>query len=119
MGGNGVVVNNGYASVPYFQMNYTYSGREVNGDMRLNSSSGNVEVFANGCWNMVSSHASVDLDAYTHTVIEWAKSKMEAEKKYAELAKKHPSIQEAIDAVKQAEQELEFIATIASDNSKT
>ena len=88
MGGNGVVVNNGYASVPYFQMNYTYSGREVNGDMRLNSSSGNVEVFANGCWNMVSSHASVDLDAYTHTVIEWAKSKMEAEKKYAELAKK-------------------------------
>ena len=90
--GSLIVINNSYS--PYSTaLNYT--GRELDGDVRMNN--GNLEVYSGGCWMQVGTSVDVQLPIETQEVIDQARKKMQEEKKLNKLCEKHPGLKNARD----------------------
>ena len=72
------------------------------GLVRSNGSS--MEVYDGSPWLMLSSSIpQIELDGVTQKAIQWVRRKMEKEKKMNELAKKHPTVADALLARDRAE----------------
>ena len=91
---------------PYLDVtNYSYShfstaapstGREVDGDLRLNNSQ--LEVYHAGCWTLVGDQSfGLQMSQRGEEILQWAEQKMHEEQKLEELCKKYPSLKEAKD----------------------
>ena len=88
------VINNSY-SWPYFS---NYNNNSVVGSVRYNGNSQMFEVYDGTTWQVLTNSAPlIELDAETKEVVKWARAKMIEEQTWAELAKKHPGLQEAIE----------------------
>ena len=106
--GAGLFVSNGNPMNPYIS-----PGSISAGMMRYNPNSNNIEVYDGINWITLSGgYVQVGLDGPTLEAVEWVKRKMEQEKRLEELAKTHPGVADAIDAVRLAEQQLQTVATL-------
>jgi hypothetical protein len=114
IGGKGLMVNNGSPSVPYVNSN----GMENPSQGQLRMRNNDIEVWNSGSWVPIyGASAMVDFDYETKSILEWAKNKMEKEKKYQEMAKTNDMIANALSSVEEAEKELDFLFSLASDHA--
>ena len=106
--GPGLVTTGGSSMQPYIS-----PGSQSAGILRYNTNLKNIEVYDGVSWlALSSSHTQISLDGPTQEAVQWARRRMEQEKRLEELAKTHPSVADAIDAVRSAEQQLKTIAAL-------
>jgi hypothetical protein len=108
LNGAGINVSNGIHSTLYIDMN-----RPSAGLVRYNGS--NFEVYDGNGWMMIpSGDAQVTLDGMTLESLQWVRCKMTEEKRLEELARQHPAVADAIDAVRLAEQQLQTVVALCT-----
>jgi hypothetical protein len=64
---------------------------------------------------MSSGHPSVELSGDVQSILNWARIKMAEEVRIKELAAKHPTVADAIDAVKKAEEQVRIVAALVDN----
>jgi hypothetical protein len=114
IGGKGLVVHNGSPITP----NISSYGVDnpFHGQLRMRNN--DIEVWNGGSWvPLYGASTMVELDYESKSILEWAKNKMEKEKKYQEMAKTNEAVAYAMQAIEDAERELDFIVTLSTDHS--
>lgn len=76
---------------------------------------GNLEVFDGSGWVKMIMDIAVGLDAEGEEAIAWARERMAQERKWAELARTHPAVADAIRARDQAEQALSVVSRLCGE----
>ena len=111
--GTGITVNNGYTSWPNFYNNSASNGNTLVGQMRYNGSAQCIEVYDGMTWlSMGSAYPTVDLAPHVQAVVAWAQTKMAEESRLRELAAKHPTLADALEAVRRAEEQVQIVAAL-------
>lgn len=111
--GTGLQVSNGYTSWPQFYNSVQSTGNSLIGQVRYNGASQNLEVFDGNTWIMMSgSYPTVELAPHVQAVVNWAQIKMAEEAKIQELAAKHPTVADALEAVKKAKEQLTIVTRL-------
>ena len=88
-----------------------YSGAQGLGNMRFNTASQHIEIYDGSAWiQMVTSHATVGLDAEAIEILDWAKAKRREEQHLKELAQRHPGILDL-------QQKLEIMVALVNQDS--
>jgi hypothetical protein len=65
----------------------------------------NFEVYDGASWlPLQSSYPQVELDGVTQEALQWARNRMEEEKRMLELAKTHPTVADALAARERADE---------------
>lgn len=112
-----LIVSGGQSSGTYIN-NYS-SGQGV-GNMRYNTSSQNMEVFDGNNWvTLVSSFASVDLNAEAQLALDWVQQQRDKEFKREALIKENPALQKAYEAIKRAEANFDILEKFVENDSNT
>ena len=88
-------------------------GAQGVGNLRFNTSGQRLEVYDGGMWQELNMpHASIGLNPDAEAAIEWAHRQMIEEKRLEILAKKHPAVADAMEAVRQAEEQVRIVAAL-------
>ena len=92
-----------------WQINTSYRLPSISGHVRWNGNNREFEVAdPNGSWHRIDPTVELESTAQLAEVVEWARKKMEFEKKLEKLAKEYP-------AVKDAKEKLELIMKLVED----
>jgi len=111
--GNGLQVSSGYTSWPTFYNNASTSGNTLVGQVRYNGSGQCMEVYDGAAWlSMGAAYPTIELAPHVQAVVHWAQAKMVEESRLRELAIKHPTLADALDAVKRAEEQVRIVAAL-------
>jgi hypothetical protein len=114
--GNGIQVNGGYVSWPQFYNNQNTSGNTLVGQVRYNGSTQTMEVYDGHTWLMMAnSYPTVELSGEVQSIINWARMKIAEESRIRELAAKHPSVADALEAVARAEEQVKIVAALVDN----
>jgi hypothetical protein len=89
----------------------------VDGQLRLNMSTQQYEVFANGIWNITGEYATVNPSQRMIEILEWAESKMHMEQEVMELLAKNPTVADSYNNYKQAESQLKIVMTLVKESA--
>ncbi len=109
--GTGITINGGHVSWPNFYN--TPSGNSLVGQMRYNGNNQCIEVYDGSSWlAMGTAYPTIDLAPHVQAVVTWAQIKMAEEARIKELAAKHPTVADALEAVKQAEEQVRIVAAL-------
>jgi len=112
--GTGLQINSGYTSWPTFY-NSTSSNNTLVGQVRYNGSSQNMEVYDGIAWiTIASSYPTVELNGEVQAILAWARKKIADEARVQELAAKHPSVADALEAVRQAKEQVRIVAALVN-----
>ena len=112
-GGRGIVVSGGTTSQTYFNTSSSALGV---GSVRWNPSGQNLEAYDGSVWHVLqSSYTSIELGPEIHEILDWARVERQRQKEYAELAKTHPAIADALESVKDAELKLRELAILCKE----
>lgn len=104
--GYGIHVTNNSYSTPYIDPNRPSAGMV----RYLNN---NLEIYDGSSWMiMQSSYPQVELTGEVQSILAWAQKKMAEEERVKELAAKHPTVADALEAVKQAEKQVRIVAAL-------
>ena len=113
--GTGLTVINGHTSWPSFYNNSTASNNTLVGQVRYNGSSQNMEVYDGVTWLCMSAaYPSIELSPDVQTVLNWARAKMSEEAKLEKLAADNPTLRDALDALRQAEEQVRIVAALVT-----
>ena len=111
--GVGLQVNGGYINWPQFYNNSTASNNTLVGQVRYNGANQNMEVYDGMVWQtMNSSYPSIELAPHVQAVVDWAQKKMAEETRLENLAKENPTLRDALDALRQAEEQVRIVAAL-------
>jgi hypothetical protein len=109
--GTGINITNGHTSWPSFYN--SPSSNSLVGQMRYNGSSQNMEVYDGSSWlTMSPAYPTVELNGEVQAILAWARKKIVDEARVQELAAKHPTVADALEAVKQAEEQVRIVAAL-------
>jgi hypothetical protein len=98
---------------------YFYSTDGPSGNLRINPVTRVLEVFTGQNWTQVNGNvASLRLSADADMALDWAKTKMQEERKAKELAETNPSVKSALDTLHKAQEQLTIIMTLIKDNQE-
>lgn len=112
MGGKGTVVSGGNYSYPYIPTN---NNNPIQGMLRLNNQ--DMQVFDGASWITVgASYASVDLDADTQSLLEWARTERAKQAVREERIRNNPALQKAYEAIQRAEANFDILDRIVGDD---
>ena len=96
-GGAGIHVSGSVYNAPYIDTTRASAGM-------VRYIGGNFEVYDGSSWlPLQSSYPQIELDSMTLEAVQWVRLKMEEEKRMLELAKKHPTVADALLARDRAE----------------
>lgn len=98
-------------------LNYISPGAQA-GQVRFNTNMMIMEVFDGVTWRNASGHLEVGLTSSGEEVFNWAREKMRQELDYKELAKDHPAVAAAMEAVRKAEEQLKLIAILCKEENE-
>jgi hypothetical protein len=105
-GGAGIQVSGSVYNSPYID-----STRSSAGIVRYIGN--NLEVYDGSSWlPLQSSYPTIELDSMTVEAVQWTRRRMEEEKRMQVLAAKHPSVADALEAVKKAEELVQIVAAL-------
>lgn len=111
--GNGITVNGGYLSWPNFYNSASSTGNTLIGQLRYNGNSQCMEVYDGSAWVMLqTAYPTIELTPEVQSVINWARTKMVEEARIKELAAKHPSVADALQAVAKAEEQVLIVTAL-------
>jgi len=86
------------------------------GNLRFNTSAQRLEVYDGITWlELNMPHASVGLNGAAEEAIDWAQRQMAEEKRLEALAKEHPAVADALEAVKQAHERVKIVAALVQE----
>ena len=92
------------------------SGSQGVGNLRFNTSGQRLEVYDGMTWlELNMPHASIGLNGAAEEAIDWVQRQMAEEKRLEALAKKHPVVADALDAVKQAQEQVRIVAALVQE----
>jgi hypothetical protein len=115
MGGSSIVVSGGNTSVPYVSQN---TNNPMQGMIRVWGT--DMQVYDGNNWmTMATSYATVELTPEVQTLLQWARDKRNQELEYASLSKEHPAVQNAINAIKRAEEQLDLVVKLSKEHGET
>jgi 23S rRNA maturation-related 3'-5' exoribonuclease YhaM len=107
-GGMGIHVTGSVYNAPYIDTTRASAGM-------VRYISGNFEVYDGSSWlPLQSSYPTIELDGVTQEAIQWTRRRMEEEKRILELAKNHPTVADALAAVKKAQEQLDIVVTMVT-----
>jgi lipid II:glycine glycyltransferase (peptidoglycan interpeptide bridge formation enzyme) len=79
--------------------------------IRLNNQ--DMQVFDGSSWLTVgASYASIDLDADTQSLLEWARKKRDEEMVIERLAETNPTIKDLVNQIKDKQEQLKIVQTL-------
>lgn len=108
--GRGLTVAGGINSPTYINMNNPSAGM-----MRYNGN--NIEVYDGSSWIiMQSSHAVIEFDPDTHSLLEWARKKREEERVLEKLAQEHSSIKDLVDQINQKKEQIKMVQILVNSS---
>lgn len=111
--GTGIQIQNNYSTWPSFYNNSASSNNTLVGQVRYNGSNQNLEVYDGVAWlTMTGTYPTVELSPHVQAVVDWAQRKMAEETRIKELAAKHPTVADALEAVKRAEEQVQIVAAL-------
>ena len=91
-------------------------GAQGVGNLRFNTSGQRLEVYDGSSWQELNMpHASIGLNADAEAAIEWAHRQMTEERRLATLAKEHPAVADALEAVRQAQERVRIVAALVQE----
>jgi FMN phosphatase YigB (HAD superfamily) len=91
-------------------------GAQGVGNLRYNTSGQRLEVYDGSSWQELNMpHASVGLNSVAEEAIDWARRQMEEEKRLEALAKEHPAVADAMEAVRQAQERVRIVAALVQE----
>ena len=86
------------------------------GNLRFNTSIQRLEVYDGSSWlELNMPHASVGLNGVAEEAIDWVRQQMEEEKRLEALAKEHPAVADAMEAVRQAQERVKIVAALVQE----
>jgi hypothetical protein len=86
------------------------------GNLRFNTSGQRMEVYDGNSWvELNMPHVSVGLNADAEAAIEWAQRQMAEEKRLEALAKEHPAMADALEAVEAAQERIRIVAALVQE----
>lgn len=95
-----------------WQINTSYRLPSISGHVRWNGNNREFEVAdPNGSWHRIDPTVELESTAQLAEVIDWARNKMEFEKKLDKLASQYP-------AVKDAKEKLELVMKLVQDDQR-
>jgi hypothetical protein len=81
--------------------------------VRYNGSSQNLEVYDGTSWLMLqTAYPTIELNGDVQSVVNWARAKMAEEARAQELAAKHPTVADALQAVARAEEQVKIAVAL-------
>jgi len=96
--GTGITVSGSVYNAPYIDTTRASAGM-------VRYIGGNLEVYDGASWlPLQSSYPTIELDGMTVEVVQWARRRMEEEKRMLELARNHPTVADALAARERAEE---------------
>jgi len=112
MGNQGVIVSGGNTVLPYVNQN---PSNPLIGMLRINGTE--MEVFTGNGWQQIStSYATVSLDQDILDIIQWARAQRTMALNRMTLAQNNPALMKALEAVKRAEDNFEFLSKFVEDD---
>jgi len=106
----------GNGTYPYISNNGNSLGT---GNMRFNTQTQNVEVYDGNQWITCSTGSvSVGLNGDAESLLDWARIKRDEESRIVALAAKHPTVANALEAVKKAQEQLQVVSILCETDSK-
>jgi hypothetical protein len=106
--GPGINVIGSGTGLPWIDMN-----RPSAGMIRFNNG---FEVYDGSSWLRIDgAYPIVELDLGAQAAIRWANGKMAEEERLKELAKTNPALQDALDAVQRAEEQVKIVAALVQE----
>ena len=106
--GPGISVVGSGTGTPWIDMN-----RPSAGMIRFNNA---FEVYDGNHWvRMAGSSPTVELDAGAQAAIRWVNEKREEEERIKELAKTNPALQDALEALQRAEEQVKIVAALVQE----
>lgn len=79
-----------------------------------------MEVFDGTSWQMIPmTSATITMSGAADSAISWAMQKMFQEQERDRLAKEHPAVANAINAVKKAEEQLDLVVKLSKEHGET
>ena len=114
-GGRYINVVGGNPTNPYIP-----PGGQSAGMVRYNTNMNNVEVYDGQVWKELSNgYASVTLTAEAEALLDWARIKRDEELQLETLAREHPAVKAAYEALKRAEDQLKTTIILSKDEKTT
>lgn len=111
--GPGVRIVNNSTNWPSFYNTATSTGNTLVGQVRYNGSTQNMEVYDGMSWlTMMGAYPQVELNDEVHSILDWAREKMSEEKRVKELAKKYPALEDALNLLRHAEEQVKIITEL-------
>ena len=91
-------------------------GSQGVGNLRFNTSGQRLEVYDGMTWlELNMPHASIGLNGVAEEAIDWAQRQMAEEKRLEALAREHPAVQDALEAVRQAQERVRIVAALVQE----
>ena len=117
--GPGLQIANNYTMWPSFYHTAATSNNTLVGQVRYNGSNQYLEVYDGTTWiPLNSTYPQISLDNNMLAVMAWAQNKMIEEQQLKDLAAKHPTVADALDAVKKAQEQLQMATILCETDSK-
>jgi len=112
--GKYVQVSGGMTSGPYISPGTTGAGM-----MRWNANMNNIEINDGNSWLTLSTAIpSIGLTAEAESLLDWARVKRDEEYRIAALAAQHPTVADALEAVKKAQEQLQVVSILCETNER-
>ena len=111
--GSGITINHNYSTWPSFYNTVSSTGNSLVGQLRYSGHNQTLEVYDGNSWLMMNSACpTIDLAPHVQAVVTWAQTKMAEESRIKELAAKHPTVADALEAVSRAEEQVRIVAAL-------
>jgi FMN phosphatase YigB (HAD superfamily) len=92
------------------------AGSQGVGNLRFNTSGQYLQVYDGNAWiELNMPHASVGLNAEAEQAIDWVRRQMEQEHRLEALAREHPAVADALEAVEKAKEQVKIVAALVQE----
>lgn len=106
--GPGISITGSSYSTPYINMSAPSAGM-----VRYNGNNNNLEIYDGSGWMSVStSYPTIELTGEVQSIIDWARIKRAEEAEWEKLASTNPTLQDAIDTLKKAHEQVKILAAL-------
>jgi len=113
-----VVTNSPWLSVnTYNNVPYISPGSQSAGMVRYNTNMQRLEVYDGNSWLELGGGTSIETSAETNSILTWARQKMEEEQNWREMAERNPTIKDAYEKFKQAEEQLKIVQALVKEDN--
>jgi len=104
-----------YSGTGHLPIVYPNSNNPLQGMLRINGF--NLEVFDGNVWLQIAApQADIALNDHTMATLDWAKKKMDNEKRMLELAQTHPGVADAVAELTHAQQQVDIMVALTEQD---